>query len=148
MKLVEFLFFAFLLFFDVLAFEDFKEPVEPVKLGTSGLGFLKFDKAWRVVIEVVEVLDEVVLNFVGPEVDMSICKFCDVFFHNISKILIKLVCSLGLLTVTRPKLLSTTRGKVFNLPISCIPVPLFHNIVAVDKERADIRLVPLERVFS
>jgi hypothetical protein len=133
MQLVEFLFFAFLLFFDILAFEDLKYPMEPVELGMSGLIFLKLDEAWRVVIEVVEVLDKVVLNFIGPKVNMRICKFCDVLFHNISKILIELVRSLCLFTVTRPKFLITPRSKVLNLPIPCIPISLFHNIVAVDK---------------
>jgi hypothetical protein len=68
--------------------------MEPVELGMRGLIFLKLDEAWRVVIEVVEVLDEVVLNFISPKVNMRICKFCDIFVHNISKILIKLVGSL------------------------------------------------------
>jgi hypothetical protein len=107
--------------------------MDPVELGMRGLVFLKLDETWRVVIEVVEVLDEVVLNFIGPEVNMGICKFCNIFFHNISKILIKLVRSLCLFTVTRPQFVITPRSKVPNLPIACIPIALFHDIVAVDK---------------
>ncbi len=88
------------------------------------------------------------LHLIGLEIYPRTSEFSNILFHHIRYVFIKLLGTLNLLIDGLPQLITRLRPKIPNLPVLRIPLPLFHNIMAIHKQRAHIRLVPLQRIFS
>ena len=138
MQPIEFLLFLFFLFLNILSLDHFKEPVKPLKLLPILLPLLHSNNPRSIIVNKIQVLHQIMFHLIRPEIHPATGQLTNILFHHISNILIQLLGTLNLLNNTLPHLITHLQPKLRYLPIPRISFSLFHDIMAVDKQRAHI----------
>lgn len=134
MQSIQFLLFSLLLLLNVLALNHFIKPVQPLELLLTRHRFLHGDDAWRDVVHVVQVLDQVVFDFVGFVVNSSAGELSYVLFYHVTYVLIQFLGALNFLIEACAQFIIGFSSKILDLPVLSVPVALFHYVVTVNKQ--------------